>query len=165
MTSVYTKEQWDKDNDFLAEPGQEIEKAIYDSMLDVLPPKTLPNAKAEQALQDFGIPVHKGFLMGEPVKNSPDGQLYRAFGMNDFGKGKHCYYLGLSLSAKLLNGSFYFFDCLTAFPGGNLFHKEDFEDVSEAIQLAADCEATLLRYEYRNGMRTESKTLYEPRYF
>lgn len=163
--NVYTMEQWKADREFKAVPGQEIEAAIYDEMLNVLPPKTLPAEKAQQALRDYNVPVHAGFLMGEPHSSDKHGQYYLAFGMNDYGKGKHYYYLGLSLPAKRLHGLYYFFDCMNAFANGGLFRAVEFADDEEAIQYAANYEATLYKYEYRNGERVDTAILYEPRFY
>jgi hypothetical protein len=93
--------KWQQDRSFSAEPGQEITEDVYNEMLNCMPPKTLPRGKAEQALQDYRIPVHAGFLMGEPHSASKDGQLYLAF-VERLRKGKHYYYLWLSLPAKVL---------------------------------------------------------------
>lgn len=159
---IYTMEQWQNDRTFKADPGQEIDLEVYDEMLNCMPPKTLPHDKALQALHDYNIPVHAGFLMGEPHSSSPEGELYLAFGMNDYGKGKHYFYLGLSRPAKTLNGSYYYFDCLNAFVNDGLFRTVEFKDDNEAIAKAADYEATLYRYEYQDGKRISSKMLYDP---
>jgi hypothetical protein len=71
---LYTMEQWKADRTFKAEPGQEIAADVYEQMLNCMPPKTLPQEKARQALQDYKIPVHAGFLMGEPHSASPEGE-------------------------------------------------------------------------------------------
>lgn len=163
--SIYTMQQWYTDRDFKAEPGQEITEDVYNEMLNVMPPKTIPAEKARQALQDFNIPVHAGFLMGEPTDSSPNGLLYRAFGMNDYGKGKHYYYLGLSLPARKLNGTYYHFDCMNAFVNDGMFNAAEFKNDAEAIQYAADYEATLYKYEYKDGDRISSAVLYEPRFY
>lgn len=90
---VYTMEQWNTDRDFIAVPGQEISPAIYDEMLNCMSPKDLPGEKARQALDYYSIPVHAGFMTGEPLSTDAAGRiLYLAFGMNDHGKGKRCYY-------------------------------------------------------------------------
>lgn len=162
LMDVYTMEKWQQDRSFSAEPGQEITEDVYNEMLNCMPPKTLPRGKAEQALQDYRIPVHAGFLMGEPHSASKDGQLYLAFGMNDYGKGKHYYYLGLSLPAKVLHGTYYYFDCLNAFVNDGLFKESEFADDAEAISTGANYEATVYKYEYKHGERVSSKVLYDP---
>lgn len=159
---IYTREQWKSDRAFKAEPGQEITEDIYEEMLNCMPPRSLPKGKARQALQDYRIPVHAGFLMGEPHDHDTDGPLYMAFGMNDYGRGQRFYYLGLSRPAPELNGSYYFMDCMNAFVNDGLFPAGEFRDDADAIQTAANYEATLYRYEYRNGERISSKVLYEP---
>jgi hypothetical protein len=82
--------------------------------------------------------------------------------MNDYGKGQRFYYLGLSRPAPELNGSYYFMDCMNAFVNDGLFPAGEFRDDADAIQTAANYEATLYRYEYRNGERISSKVLHEP---
>jgi ribosomal protein S6 len=162
---LYTMEQWKADRTFKAEPGQEIAADVYEQMLNCMPPKTLPQEKARQALQDYKIPVHAGFLMGEPHSSDKRGQHYLAFGMNDYGKGKHYYYLGLSLPVKKIqDGSYYFMDCLNAFVNGGLFPASEFKDDADAIQTAANYEATLYKYEYKHGERISSVALYEPQF-
>lgn len=163
--NIYTMEQWRADREFKAAPGQEIEAAIYDEMLNVLPPKDIPTEKARQALHDYNIPVHAGFLMGEPHSSDRHGQYYLAFGMNDYGKGKHYYYLGLSLPARRLHGVYYHFDCMNAFVNDGIFKADEFKDDAEAIQYAADYEATLYKYEYKGGERVSTAVLYEPKYY
>ena len=164
--SVYTMKTWKADGTFKAEPGQEITEEIYNIMLNCLPPRTLPTEKAQQALDAYNVPVHAGFLMGQEDSTDDKGRpLYMAFGMNDYGKGKHYYYLGLSTTARKLNGSYYYMDCMNAFVNGGLFPVSDFESDAEAIQKAADYEATLYRDEYRNGERISSDILYTPRFY
>lgn len=159
---IYDREQWEKDREFKADPGQEITEDIYNEMLNCMPPKNLPRGKARQALQDYRIPVHAGFLMGEPHSTSPEGELYLAFGMNNYGKGEHYYYLGLARPEKKLNGTYYYMDCMNAFVNDGLFPAKEFKDEQEAIQTAGNYEATLYKYEYRNGERVSSTVLYEP---
>lgn len=89
--------------------------------------------------------------MGEPHSNDKDGLLYLAFGMNDYGKGKHYYYLGLSHTTKRLN----------AFVNGGYFKASKFKDEQEAIQTAANYEATLYKYEYKDGERINSALIYD----
>ena len=160
--SIYNREQWERDGAFNADPGQEITEDVYNEMLNCMPPKNLPRDKARQALQDLKIPVHAGFLMGEPYGHDKEGQLYLAFGMNDYGKGKHFYYLGLAHPEKLLHGTYYFMDCMNAFINNGVFPASEFKDEQEAIQTAGDYEATLYKYEYRNGRRVSSTDLYDP---
>lgn len=162
MSNIYTMEQWQRDRLFNAEPGQEIEAAIYEEMLNVMPPLTLPQGKARQALQDYKIPVHAGFLMGEPHSCDKDGQLYLAFGSNNYGKGSKYYYLGLAHAAPILNGKYYYMECMNAFVNGGLFKEKEFKNDQEAINTAADYEATLYKYEYRHGERISSSVLYDP---
>lgn len=156
-------EQWEKDGTFNAEPGQEVSKEVYNAMLNAMQPKKLPHGKAMYALQSLDIPVHSGFLMGEPYTCVSDKeQLYLAFGMNDYGKGKHYYYLGLSAPDIELNGTFYYFDCMSTPPGGKLYDVAAFDGDNDAIKTAANYEATLYKYEYKNDEITNSITLYDP---
>lgn len=174
---VYTAEQWKKDRIFNAKPGQEIDEEIYFEMLNALPPESLPRKKAVEALEVYNIPIHKGFLMGEPHSCDKEGnQLYAAFGMNDFGKSinhkePRYYYLGLSRKAPELDGIYYYFDCLglifderrTGLPD-NVAPAKTFEDDDDAIRHAADFEATLYKAEYKNGEEVNTVVLYEPKY-
>ena len=159
---LYTMEQWTRDREFKARPGQEITEDVYNQLRDVVPPKELPPATAKKVWQDLRIAVHAGYLMGEPTSNDADGLLYRAFGMNDYGKGKHYYYLGLSPAAPVLDGDYYYFDCMNAFVNGGLFPAAEFATDEEAIRQAANYEATLIKYHYQQGEQTDSRVIYEP---
>lgn len=161
---LYTMEQWAEDRTFKAEPGQEIAEAVYNEMLNNLPPLSLPRSKAEQTLQEYKIPVHAGFLMGEPHSSDSNGLLYLAFGMNDYGKGKHYYYLGLSHKEKPTPaGKYYYFDCMNSVITGRLWAATAFKDESEAIETAANYEAELIEITIDSqGEETERKTLYNP---
>lgn len=166
--NVYTMEQWTQDRTFKAEPGQEVEAAIYEQMLNCMPPKSLPRGKALYALESLNVPVHAGFLMGEPHSSNANGeQLYLAFGMNDYGSGTrrepHYFYLGLSIAEKpIADGFYYFFDCLNAMLTDRYFEAGAFKDDKDAISTAANYEATLYKYEFKDGDRVSSKVLYDP---
>ena len=160
--AIYTKESWELDGSFSADVGQEISEEIYNDMLNCMPPYSLPRAKAEYALSTLKIPVHAGFLMGEPHSCDKGGQLYLAFGMNDYGKGKHYYYLGLAHKQPELNGVLYYFDCLSTPPGGKFYALQAFDGDQDAINTAANYEAVLYKNEYRNGERISSVVLYDP---
>ena len=163
--NTYTMRNWKRDGTFKAQPGQEITEQIYDIMLNCMPPKTLPRGKARQALQDYSIPVHAGFLMGQEDSTDKDGHpLYMAFGMNDYGKGKHYYYLGLSVPERKLQGTYYYMDCMNAFVNDGLFPASEFKDDKEAIRTASDYEATLYKYVFENGERVSTEILYDPIY-
>ena len=163
---IYNKESWRNDRTFNAQPGQEIAEEIYFEMMDCMPPETLPRDKARQALQDYGIAVRAGFLMGEPHSTGKHGEdYYMAFGMNSYGKGKHYYYLGLAEPApKLQDGDYYYFDCMNADINDQLYSVNYFTGDAEAIRSAANYEATLYRHTYKDGQRVKSETLYEPQY-
>ena len=84
---IYTVEQWEKDNNFNATPGQEIEVEIYEQMLEVLPPLSLPRA-------EYPVTVSNGFMVSEPYAHANVNGHYRAF-YSAFGRnGGRCYYLG-----------------------------------------------------------------------
>lgn len=157
---VYTMEHWKADRTFNAEPGQEITEDIYEEMFNCMPPAKL----SREAIENTDIPVHAGFMMGEPHSCDRDGQLFLAFGMNDYGQKKRYYYLGAAHKDKKLNGFYYYLDCMNAFVNDGLFPAAEFRSDAEAIQKAANYEATLYKYEYRNGEQISSTVLYEPRF-
>lgn len=163
---VYTMEQWRADGSFSAEPGQEIAADVYEEMLNCMPPGTLPRETARKALREYKIPVHAGFLMGEPHSSDKHGQYYLAFGMSDYGRDKHYYYLGQSLPVrKTPDGFYYYMDCMSADVNDRLHPAAEFDGDADAIQAAANYEATLYKYEYRNGERISSRILYEPQFY
>lgn len=164
MGDIYGMEDWKRDGSFSAKPGQEVSEGVYSAMLNCAPPKTLPSGKAKQALQDLNIPVHAGFLMGEPHSTDKETgkELYLAFGMNNYGKGSRYYYLGLSLPPVVLDGIYYFFDCLNAFVNNGLFKESEFKDDGDAVSFGANYEATVYKYEYKNGERVGSALLFDP---
>ena len=163
--SIYTMEQWRQDRTFNADPGQEVTAEIYEEMLNAMPPEDLPARKARQALQDYKIPIHNGFLMGEPHSTGSNGELlYLAFGVNEYGKGRRYYYLGLSGEDPKLTGIYYYFDGLEDIGDDNLKPAGIFENEAEAIRQAADLEATLYRQEYADGVLKAEAVLYEPAY-
>lgn len=157
---LYTMSQWNKDRVFKAEPGQAISKKVYDQMLYCLPSKNLPNEAGLYALRIFGIPVHSGFLMGEPETADKNGILYRAFGMNNFGKPKY-FYLGLSTEGEMLNGDYYYFDCLEDLGNDNLYPVKRFRSEKEAIITAMRYEATLYKRTYDQGTVTNETKLHD----
>ena len=160
---VYSLEQWEKDGSFNAEAGQQISGDIYERFLNCMHPLTLPSGKAEQALHDYGVPVHAGFLMGEPRGTNEDGRsLYPAFGTNNFGKGSKYFYLGLSIAEQpIKNGTYYVFDCLNAFIADKLFPVKEFNGDADAIQTAANYEADLYKCTFKAGECTSRKVLHE----
>lgn len=163
--TIYTMETWKQAGIFNADPGQEITAEVYYSMLNELPPEELPAEKARQALKSYGLPIHNGFLMGDPAANDNKGPVYHAFGFNDYGKGKHYYYIGLSHKEERRQGMYYYFDCLTDIGSDNIKPAENYKDDRAAIQAAADLEATLYKVEYKNGRQVNEILLYEPQYF
>lgn len=163
---IYTAEQWNKDGSFAAEPGQEIEESIYNDLFNVLPPIQLPTAAAQDAQEQYNIPVHAGFMMGEPHSHDKEGALYLAFGRNDYGKGTHYFYLGLHHKPRpqRRTGEYYVMECMNAFVDGKLIPAADFEDQNEAIQTAANYEATLYRVKFDDGELIERETIYTPQF-
>ena len=83
----YTREDWHRDQQFSAAPGQKVTEEIYDDMLNVLPPYSLPRCKRTENLC-------AGFMVSEAVSSDPrtGKQLYSAFGRNR--RGFH-YFIGL----------------------------------------------------------------------
>ena len=161
---IYTFEQWQAAGTFDAEPGQEITADVYNEMLNCIPPEKLPTATARKAHHLYGIPVHAGFLMGEPHSSDSEGPLYMAFCMNHYTQGPRYFYIGLSHKETPLNGIYYYMDCMNAFVNDGLFPASEFKDDADAIRTAADYEATLYKYEYQDGQQINCQALYEPRY-
>jgi len=70
-----------------------------------------------------------------------------------------------------MNGKYYLFDCLgviydsniTGLPD-NMVEVEKIKDDAEAVRIAQDHEATLIKYEYKDGQQTSRKVLYECMY-
>ena len=158
--ALYTAEQWHKDETFKADPGQEIEEAIYNAMLDIMPPVQLPRAAKEKALADFGLGIFGGFLMGEPADTDKEtGEpVYHAFGSGD---GKF-YYLGKFPAREPKVEVFYYMRCGNAFVEG-LYPAAQFDDDTDAINKAADYEATLYKVTYTDGKRTNAVVLWDPK--
>lgn len=77
----YTREDWQRDRDFKAVAGQEIDEEIYNEMFNVLPPLRLPHNEYCAA----------GFRVSEPYTHRDGKPLYMAFG----NRGGKYYYLGL----------------------------------------------------------------------
>ena len=161
--SVYTMDDWRRARTFDADPGQEVTAEVYEEMHNVVPAKPMTKEKAQEAMDLYRIPVHAGFMMGEPTATNDSGEaLYRAFGMNDYGRGAKYYYLGLATAFKPLHGAYYYFDCMNAFVNDGLFRVSEFRDEAEAIRTAADYEATLIKYEYDHGDEISRKVIYQP---
>ncbi len=161
---MYTMEDWRRDGTFNASPGQEISEEIYNEMFNALPPLNLPRNTAEYALEKLNVPVHAGFMMGEPYEsNAKDGILFLAFGMNDYGKGKHFFYLGLGHKDKpVKNGTYYFFESVEGLQDDGLVKaSKDIDDV-KAIRFAQEREATAYKLTYWQGNVTSKETLYVP---
>ena len=60
-------------------------------------------------------------------------------------------------------GVYYSFDCMNAFLEDKLFPASEFENEREAIKIAANYEATLYKHTFNsNGVKTNTKTLYDP---
>lgn len=160
---MYTKSQWRADRDLKAQPGEEIEAAIYEELREVMPPLHISVEATDAARERYGIPVHAGFMLGEPTASDADGPLYRAFVSNDYGKGKHCYYVGLfHEQPKVKDGTYYMIECGNAVVDGFLLPAKDFTDDADAIRTAADYEGTLYKMEYKDGQEINYTILYDP---
>lgn len=158
---IYTVEQWKQDKTFQAQPGQPISADLYSEMLNALPPLDLPPETALQALHEYDIPIHSGFLMGEPHSCDRSGRLlYLAFGMNDTGKGPNYYYIGLTPAIEPLHDLYYCFDSMDDLDGPQ--PAANFTSEADAIRAAADHEATLYRQEYNRGDQISCVLLYDP---
>lgn len=106
---VYTMEKWQQDRSFSAEPGQEITEDVYNEMFNYIPPKTLPQGKAKQALQDYRIPVHAGFLMGAS-KLADDAEAISTGANYEATVYKYEYRHGERVSSKVLYDPWACFD-------------------------------------------------------
>lgn len=161
--NIYTVEDWRRDGAFNAQPGQEISSEIYDEMYNVMPPLRLPREKAVEALESLHVPVHAGFMMGEPHSSDKAGELYLAFGKNNYGKGDRFFYLGLSHKEKpIKNGTYFYFDTIELLPNDGLMKATDYTTEKKAMRFAKDHEATLYRVVYRDNAVIAKDLLYVP---
>ena len=157
---MYTMNDWTRDGTFSAKEGQEISGEIYEEMLNCMLPHTLPREMSKKAREKFKIPVHAGFLMGEPhCTNNKGEQLYLAFCKNNFGEDKY-FYLGLSPKEDCLEGKYYFYVSIDADANG--LRKASEFTLDEAIKRAQDKEASLYFREYKRGFLVRDDLLYEP---
>ena len=167
---IYDMKDWENAGTFSAKPGQQITAEVYEELLNTLPPLNLPRETARRALHSYGVPVHAGFLMGEPTSADREGPLYHAFGSNDYGKGPKYFYLGLSHREESLEGVYYFFDCMDGLIGDEPMKPEQVRKIltgeagtyteKELIRIAADHEATLYRQEYQGGDLIKETRIY-----
>lgn len=164
---MYTAHQWESDGEMQAAPGQQVDEQIYNDMLQVLPPLELPRAATREAWKRYKIPVHGGFLMGDPITADREKGtlLYMAFACNGFGHGERYYYLGLYAAEPEKNGTYYYFDELDFMEGDGLRPAADFADDAAAIRYAKDHETSLKRMTFEGGELAEQVALYEPAYF
>jgi len=88
--SVYTHEDWARDESFAAVPGQEITEDIYDEMFNCMPPLTLPRCERTRQFS-------AGFMMGEP--NGTEPRTFKTMYLA-FGKADNRYYFIGSLPAR-----------------------------------------------------------------
>lgn len=158
--TIYTMDQWRKDRTFKAEPGQRITAEVYEEMLNCMPPRDI----SKEAIKNTDVPVHAGFMMGEPHAHDKAGALYLAFASNNYGKETKYYYLGLAHADPVLHGVYYHFDCMDAI-SDDLRPASEYKNDRAAIQEAANLEATLTRYSFDNGKLTGETVLYAPRYY
>lgn len=91
--SIYDEDAWARNKVFSAYPGQEITKSIWEHMLNCMPPKTLPEAAADDAKLLLGFSVFGGFMMGEPygLTKGAFHDTYPAFTNH----GNRYYFLGM----------------------------------------------------------------------
>jgi hypothetical protein len=162
---IYNNSDWERDEVFKALPGQQITEDIYSDMMNVLPPRDLPRAAITEAWERYRIPVHGGFMMGEPHDSEGGRNRYMAFVSNNFGHGTKCYYIGLFAEDLRLEGEYYRFYDLEDFTGVDPIPVARFADDAKAIQRAADLETSLSRVMYKNGQEVENKKLYQPRFY
>lgn len=162
--NVYTSKQWAEDGSFKAAPGQEIEEAVYNELFNVMPPLPLPRVATTKAQELYNIPVHAGFMMGEPQRHDEQGALFLAFGRNNYGKGEHYFYLGQYHREKYPTGDFYMMECMNAFVDGRLIPAADFGTREEAVRMAANYEATLYYLRLEDGHTISKETLYTPQF-
>lgn len=85
--NIYTFKQWEKDETFQAQEGQQISEEIYNHFFNLLPPIYI-SCFTYGNYSDI-------FLCSEPIRHAPDSKgifraKYHAFGKKD---GK-CYYIG-----------------------------------------------------------------------
>lgn len=62
----------------------------------------------------------------------------------------------------ITDGCYYFMDCLNAVVSGYLLKASEFKDDAEAVQMAANYEATLYKCEYKGGIRMNTEVIYVP---
>lgn len=162
--TVYTAKQWEDDGEMKAAAGQEVERQVYNDLLNVLPPKELPRAASSDAWKRYKIPVHGGFMMGEAITADKEkGLLYLAFGFNGFGHGERYYYLGLYPEEPKKQGTYYYFEDLDFMEGDGLHPAADFADDAAAIRYATDHETGVTRMTFdEDGELMEKVTLYTP---
>lgn len=164
--TVYTAHRWEDDGELKAEPGQEIDEQIYNDMFNVLPPLPLPRAATAETWKRYRIPIHGGFMMGEPItSDSEKGLQYMAFGFNGFGHGEKYFYLGLYPEEPKKQGTYYFFEDLDDMEGDGLRPAADFADDAAAIRYAIDHETGVKRMTFEGGELAEQVALYTPAYF
>jgi len=87
----YTMKDWEKDNIFNANPGQEVDYEIYEEMYNVLPPMHLATSNRDKAKENYGLNIVSGFLVSEPYGYNEHGSTYSAFGKTEDNK---YYFLG-----------------------------------------------------------------------
>lgn len=160
---IYTAEQWDRDEALAAFPGQEIDAEIYESLLDVVPPLSLPWVAMNIGQDVYNICAQWGFLMGEAASTTEAGPVYRAFGRRSTDGEKHYYYLGLFPAERDLNGMFYYFGPGKGMYNSILLPESALQDRKTAIRAAEESGAILYFYELTRGRYVDSKKLYAPK--
>lgn len=161
-SKVYTLEQWRKDGDFNAKPGQRVSPDLYDFMESCVESLRLPRAKAEQALRQFRIPIRGGFLLGKSVGTDKEGnEIYLAFAFNKSKGIFHYYYIGTSKKASPLNGKYYLFNYV-GYEVDKIYKADQFTTEKEAIVLAEHEECSLYRYTFEDDTLISIEKLYDP---
>ena len=70
MDNIYTMESLFRDKEFIADPGQEIDKCVYNHMYHAS--ITRPLMTLDEVSEKLGFPVHGGFVAESSVKQLSD---------------------------------------------------------------------------------------------
>ena len=62
------------------------------------------------------------------------------------------------------DGEYYYMDCMNSFVNGGVIPAADFTSQQEAVQMAANYEATLYKLTYKDGRQTAATVIYEPQF-
>ena len=86
---MYTHKQWSRDRSFKAEPGEEVERSIYEDHRCFSDPFPIHPDKLAKLGKKYGIEATDGFRMPEPSVTER-GFTFRTFCTD----GEKYYYLG-----------------------------------------------------------------------